>query len=343
MEGFPRVRELALAVAIAGWAAAAAPTAVAQTTQVTFAQSIDGFLYGPLYVARAGGYLEREGIKPEMVISGGGSKAMTAMVAGSADIYVGAPFELINVANQGRKVVAFATLMERRPSQIIIRKEVADRIGVTATSPLDQRMRALKGMKLGVSSAKSSGDGLMRYFLRRAGFNPDRDAEIVPVGGAAAAVAAFATGKVDIMSFTSPVIEQALVRGPGIILIDLVSGEIPEYLGYPFICLIAREDWLDANPKAVSGVIRALAQAQAFMRENKDAARGMLRPFFPKLEEELFLASYETNWPGYARSPVVVPKNFEVAFREFDVASDQPAKVTPEQIATNRYVAAALK
>ncbi|MGE0717346.1 MAG: ABC transporter substrate-binding protein [Alphaproteobacteria bacterium] len=333
---------LAAAAAVLAAASLHGPAATA-AEEVTFAQSIDGFLYGPLYIARAGGYLEREGVKPNIVISGGGSKAMTAMISGSADIYVGAPFELINAANQGRKVVAFATLMERRPSQIIIRKEVADRIGITSSSPLEDRMRALKGMKLGVSSAKSSGDGLMRYFLKKVGYNPDRDAEIVPVGGAAAAVAAFATGKVDIMSFTSPVIEQALVRGPGIILIDLVSGEIPEYKGYPFICLIAREEWLDANPKAVGGVIRALAGAEKFMRENKDAARGMLRQYFPKLEEDLFLASYETNWPGYAASPTVVPANFGVAFKEYDGAADQPAKVTPEQIATNRYVAAALK
>ncbi len=314
----------------------------ADANTVRISQSIDGFIYGPLYIARAGGALQRQGVTAEVIISGGGSKAMTAMVAGSVDIYVGAPFELINLVQQHKKALAFATLMTARPSQIIIRQAYADKIGVRADSPLDQRIRALGGARLGVSSAKSSGDGLMRYFLKRGGFNPDRDAEIVPLGDAAAAVATFGSGQVDIMSFTSPVIEQALARTPSFVLIDLVHGEIAEYRNYPFICLIARQDWLEANRPLVSGVIRALAEAETYLHDNKQAARALLRPYFPKLEESLFDASYETNFPGYATTPTVVPQNFEMAFREFNLAADHPTVVTPDQIASNAYVAAAL-
>jgi NitT/TauT family transport system substrate-binding protein len=304
------------------------------------AQSNDGLLYGPLYLAAQNRYFEMAGLAPEVIVMGGGAKAISAVIAGSAQIYAGAPFELINAVERGQHLVAFAEVMDRVMINLVMRSDTATRLGVSLSSPVASRIAALRGLKLGISSPKSSGEGLYRNLLRRGKLDADRDVDIVPVGAGGAALAAFLAGQVDMYTFSSPFSEQAVARGPGIVLFDLSSGEIPEYADYPYITLIAREDWLRDHADTAQRVVRALAQALSFLHAHPDEAKTSLQGVFPKIEAPLFAAAFAASLRAYPAVPDIVPESFTTALSEYALVYGRAVTVTPAQLATNRIVAA---
>ncbi len=247
------------------------PFAMAQTaTPVTIAIAVDGFQFTPLYVARANDYFKAEGLAVQLLPSGGGAKAMTSVLSGSANVLAAVASEVINADNHGQNVEIFAALLERPVMSVVVQREIATREGLSLTSPLDKRLAALRGLKIGISSTRSASDAITRVILTRAHLDPARDVEIVPTGGAANQVAAFLAGKVDAFTGTSPSPEEVLARGQGVELFDVGNGDVELYQHYPWTVISAKRDWLQSNPTVVRGLIRAFAKAQQFVRENPE-------------------------------------------------------------------------
>ena len=66
---------------------------------------------------------------------------------------------------------------------------VVERLGLSRELPLMDRFAALKGLNIGITQPGAVTDVIARYYLKQAGLDPDRDAPLVPVGGAAALAA----------------------------------------------------------------------------------------------------------------------------------------------------------
>lgn len=63
--------------------------------------------YLPAYMADALGYYKQEGVTVKVEEVAGGSKAMQALLGGSADVAVGAYEQTIQIAAEGRRVQSF--------------------------------------------------------------------------------------------------------------------------------------------------------------------------------------------------------------------------------------------
>lgn len=58
-------------------------------------------------------------------------------------------------------------------------------------------MKDIKGKRFGVSTYGSLTDALTRYAVRQAGLDPEKDVQILQVGGSANALAAMQSGQID--------------------------------------------------------------------------------------------------------------------------------------------------
>src|SRR3712207_4262605 len=67
-----------------------------------------GFPYLPFMVASERGYFRDEGLDVRIGVFSGGSKALEALLGGSADIVAGAYSNTITMAVKGQKLVSFA-------------------------------------------------------------------------------------------------------------------------------------------------------------------------------------------------------------------------------------------
>ncbi len=212
----------------------------------------------PSYFASWLGFYKEEGVDVAISQVAGASKILEAVVGGSADVGGGVYEQTIQMAAEGKSIVAFISLL-KSPNFAI----VATRVKTWAD---------LRGKTVGVSSVGSPSQFYLTYLLRGAGVNPS-EVSTATVGMGATAVAALEHGQVDAAVLFGSAIPAFLARKPDAVI--LADTRTPEGLraafqvdDYPASCLLARKEWLDANPESAKKMARAVLRSLAWIREH---------------------------------------------------------------------------
>lgn len=194
----------------------------------TFGTSTESLSFAPLYLALAKGFFPEEGLDADWARISGSAKITAAVVAG--DIQIGAqvfqgPLQAID---QGFPVQIVGGYNRGVSSQAVLRKDVADQLGITEKTPLKAKVQALKGLTLVSTSKGGDTDLVMRWLLRREGLDPERDVDMTYIAKDADGVAAFKRGAVQAMSYAPPASTMVLDSGEAVMLINWRKGEVPE-------------------------------------------------------------------------------------------------------------------
>ncbi len=250
---------------VAGSALIALPAFVqAQTLEkpkLTIAVGGKNLLYYlPLTIAESLGYFKTEGLDITIPDFAGGSRALQAMIGGSADMVSGAFEHTIIMQVKGQRLRAFA--LQGRAPQIVL--------GVNPkTMPNFKSVTELKGKKLGVTAPGSSTNVLANFVLGKAGLKPG-DVSIIGVGAGSGAVAAMRAGQIDAISNLDPVITLLARSGDLKIVSDTrVVAEADKVFGGPMpaACLYASQSFIDKHPLTVQAVTNAIVRADKWIQQ----------------------------------------------------------------------------
>ena len=243
-----------------------------ELAKIQVASAPNVFLSG-LYVAEDEGYFEEEGVDVEIVEIEAGTDSVAALVSGNAQIADVGFDDLIELAEEGEQgLIMTHNILNRVTLTLVMDKEKAEELGVTAETPLEERYAALKGLRLGVTSPGAPTDKYLRYYLREAGLDPERDAEIIPLGGGSSLLAALESGQIDAFQLSPPTPYIAENQGFGTVLIDGPAGDVEEFSDFLYTAYAANKEWAEGNPEAAQGFSRAIEKAMAKIEEDPDAA-----------------------------------------------------------------------
>ncbi|QPF73185.1 ABC transporter substrate-binding protein [Roseateles sp. DAIF2] len=216
--------------------------------------------YLPLTIAETQGYFKAEGLDVTIADFAGGSRALQALVGGSADIVSGAFEHTINMQIKGQRLRAFA--LQGRAPQIVL--------GVNPkTMPNFKTVADLKGKKLGVTAPGSSTNVLANFVLAKAGLKPG-DVSIIGVGAGSGAVAAMRAGQIDAISNLDPVITLLARSGDLKIVSDTrLVAEADKVFGGPMPagCLYTAQSFIDKNPATVQAITNAIVRANKWIQQ----------------------------------------------------------------------------
>ncbi|MEP9350751.1 ABC transporter substrate-binding protein [Xanthobacter sp. KR7-225] len=269
-------------VAMMPLAARASSARAEAPARLTIAQPSEGFLYLPIYAARGLGYFHDAGLDVEVTIFGkGAAAALTSVIGGESDIYVGLPAVPLQAWAKGQRTQLFAALLKQCGSDIVLSAEAARRADLGARRTPAEKAQALRGLKIAVAGAGSITDLVVRHVAVYGGLDPDRDLTIIPIGGGGNMIAAFGQGRVDGYCLSAPTSTIGVVTFGGALLFDFAKGEYPPLRDFLFTALSARPEWLAANRSAAVRLVRALARAIETMRTRPAAARAAIGPFYP--------------------------------------------------------------
>ena len=253
------------------------------TARVTVASLPSAFL-AAMYVAERDGTFEKEGLDVDIVELQSGADGVAAAVSGSAQIADIGFDDLVTLTEEGEKgLVMVHNLVRRVTLTLVMNSDMAKERGVTRESPLDQRYAALKGLRLGVTSTGAASDRYLRYYLREAGLDPEKDAEIIAIGDGSSLLAALETGQIDAYQLSPPTPYVAESEGFGTILIDGPAGDVPTLSDFAYTGFAANREWAKGNPDAVRAFTRALNTAMGKVRED---AAGMAAQIAERMAED---------------------------------------------------------
>jgi NitT/TauT family transport system substrate-binding protein len=260
---------LALMLALAGCAGGPAGNGL---TPVTVTSLPSAFL-ASMYIAEQDGIFEREGLDVTIVELQSGADGVPAVVSGNAQIADLGFDDLATLAAEGENsLVMVHNLVRRVTFTLVMNPDVARERGVSRESPIEQRYAALRGLRLGVTSPGAASDKYMRYYLREAGLDPERDAEIIAIGDGASLLAALETGQIDAYQLSPPTPYVAQTEGFGTILIDGPSGDVPLFSDFAYTGFAANRGWAEQNPDQVRAFGRALDSAMQQVQADPHAA-----------------------------------------------------------------------
>lgn len=263
---------LALTVAACGGDAGGGTAGAGGRTAITVSSLPSAFL-APMYIAEKDGIFDREGLDVTIVELQSGADGVPAAISGSSQ-YADLGFDdLATLAAEGEdSLVMVHNLVRRVTFTLVMNPDIARERGVTRDSPIEARYAALKGLRLGVTSPGAASDKYMRYYLREAGLDPERDAEIIAIGDGASLLAALETRQIDAYQLSPPTPYVAQAEGFGTVLIDGPSGDVPRFADFAYTGFAANREWVEANPEAARAFSRALNAAMEQVLADPHAA-----------------------------------------------------------------------
>jgi NitT/TauT family transport system substrate-binding protein len=245
------------------------------------------FYYLPLTIAERLGYFKDEGLEVEISDFDGGSKALQAVVGGSADVVSGAWENTIDQQPKGLQLQGFA-LQGRYP---MICVGIAKAKAVNYKSPKD-----LKGMKIGVSAPGSSTNRVVLRLLAKDGLKGD-DVSIIGVGTSSGVIAAITSGQVDAVSNLDPAMAMLENMGAVTIIADTRTAKGTEAVfgsaDMPAAALYAPISFIQKNPNTVQALTNAMVRALLWLQKaTPDQVVATVPPEYLLGNKDAYLASY---------------------------------------------------
>ncbi|MBI2862071.1 MAG: ABC transporter substrate-binding protein [Chloroflexi bacterium] len=309
-------------------------------TKVSFSQSTSGFTFIPNYIVfdRFG---KEEGLDIEMVLSGGGSKTRAAVGAGDPPFGTSNSNEVIPAVAKGLPIQLILALFYGSPYQIIVRKDVAGRLGITEKSLLADRLKALNGLTFSATSAGSDTDNRLRQVISKAGYNPDRDTTITYIGDFPQMVAALEAGSIDGFISSPPDSLVQVGKGKAVILANLLGPDFPEFSNIMGSGVIANKGYLEKNPEVATAMVRAFWKAQKLVVDDPATAKNIVyKAAFQETDRALFDQSFDFFKPALAKEPTLRQDALKAVLDGLN-AGKAPAdqiNIAFDAYATNRYV-----
>jgi NitT/TauT family transport system substrate-binding protein len=218
------------------------------------------FYYLPLTIAEQLGYFKAEGLEVEIPDFAGGSKALQALVGGSADVVSGAYEHTINMQAKNQPIQSI--VLQGRAPQIVLAVS-------TKTMPDFKSIADLKGKKIGVTAPGSSTAMMASYVLAKAGIKTS-DVSFIGVGASSGAITAVKSGQVDAIVNLDPVITM-LERDKLIKIISdtrTLKDTQAVYGGpMPAACLYAHNKFVQENPVTCQALANAMVHALRWLQK----------------------------------------------------------------------------
>ncbi len=218
------------------------------------------FYYLPLTIAEQLGYFKDEDLQVEISDFAGGSKALQALVGGSADVVSGAYEHTINMQAKGLPITAF--VLQGRAPQIVL--AVSNK-----TMPDFKSVADLKGKKIGVTAPGSSTNMMANFVLAKAGLKPT-DVSFVGVGASAGALSAARSGQIDAIANLDPVITMLQQKNEIKVVADTRTlKDTNEVFGGPMpaATLYTTEAFLKNNPHTAQALTNAMVRALKWLQK----------------------------------------------------------------------------
>ena len=208
------------------------------------------------WVAYRSGSFEKHGLKLEPIYIRGGLMGIQAALSGNLDLQLQGASTVVAAWAQGAKEFQFIGAVGNRLDYIL------------AAHPSIKRPEDLKGKRIGVSQLGSSTDFIARLAARRLGLTPDKDVQIVGIGGQGDRWTALTSGQVQATVLQSPFTLKARKAGYPTFL-DFSKEDFEYTIAGP----VTMRSFIRAERETVMNFMRGLADGMDFYRDDKNKDR----------------------------------------------------------------------
>lgn len=302
-----------------------APARAAGPTHVIVAQVSDSLGWAANYIAQKEGFFRKEGLDVEISIAGGDVRAIPALISGNVQFAAATCLATLQAMSKGADFAMVAPMTEQFVVEFIVNREAATRLQITPTMSVEDKVRKLKGMKVGVPDVGGSLHLLLNGLATKYGLDPNRDFTVSGIGPAySTLLAALKRGDIDLAATAIPFGDEAVRVGYATMFINFWKGEVPAYNGAVHEALFVGRRYAREHPDVVEAMRRAIGSAITLIQREPARALEDLAQTFPALNRDIVQTIVVAGGRGYPRSATIPRKGFEIV-RDFTAENVSPS------------------
>jgi len=335
-----RSRPILLAALTAAFAVPLAGAQAQQLQQIKITVPTVSTIFYPLYYGQDKGIFAKEGLEIEVISTNGDGPDVDAVISGSAQFSISTPNRLFTSFDQGKPLKAIGMLARRMAIDCAMNKEVADKLGITTATPLDTKLKAMKGLTVAGTRPGAFTYVLLGIYGKRVGLTAQKDYQLIGVGGLNSMLPAVENNKIAIGCTGSPFTELAVSRQKAIRFTNNARGDDAAFDDFLFEMVYARPDYLQGNGgDTARRFLRALFASVGQILDTPAADHmPMLKKLYGGVPDDVLLETFENTKRIYSREGIVTPASLQKAgvFMVESGAVKTPA--TFEQVADNGFL-----
>ena len=269
--------------------------------------------HAALYVAQEMGLFRKYGLDVNLSYTAGAAQVIQTMMAGENQIATAGGSGVVDANFGGADLVAVAGMVNMPAFYIVVQPEI-------------KSIQDLRGKPVGITRFGSSTDFTMRYILRRAGLEPDKDVPLLQLGGQPELAAGIETRRIFAAPMTPPALQKTLKAGARIEIPPKTIG-----LSFPHVGIVVRKQYLAARRQTVKNFIAGYAEGVATLHKDKEGSKKAIAKFLHSDDAEILEASWQFGVDVIERIPKLDPDMFKLVLEERARTRPEAAKAKPEQ------------
>jgi NitT/TauT family transport system substrate-binding protein len=278
----------------------------------------------PVWVAKEEGIFAKYGLEADLVAVRSAPIQVSALVSNEVQFVRGSASSMLAAAAQGAKLKIILSLFAERASYDFL-------VGPSITKPSD-----LRGKKIGVQDFSGLLWSLTMLSLREMGLDPQKDnISIQAIGDSTVIAQSLASGIIDGAALDR--LQSSRLQSLGVkVLLDLGKIALPSS---PLMCA---ESFVQKNPQTIENFIKAMIEASAFMRANKERGVALLQRYM-KVDRQLAEIGYKYLLDDLTSYTFVTPKGLKTAQDIIALRDPKILKFNVEELLDQRILSKVVK
>ena len=269
--------------------------------------------HAALYVAQEMGLFRKYGLDVNLSYTAGAAQVIQTMMAGENQIATAGGSGVVDADFGGADLVAVAGMVNMPAFYIVVQPEI-------------KSIQDLRGKPVGITRFGSSTDFTMRYILKKAGLEPDKDVPLLQMGGQPELAAGIEARRIFAAPMTPPALQKTLKAGARIQIPPKTIG-----LSFPHVGIVVRKTYLAARRQVVKNFIAGYSEGVAMLQKDKEGSKKAIAKFLHTEDPEVLEASWQYGVDVIERIPNLDPEMFKLVLEDRAQTRPEAKKYKPEQ------------
>jgi NitT/TauT family transport system substrate-binding protein len=266
----------------------------------------------PIWAMQEGKFLEKQGLKPEVISISASPTVLQALLAGEID----AASISVTTLTSSRLAGADSVLIVG-----VVPTFVDFIVSLSTITTVEQ----LKGKTAGVNRLGSTSDMGLRLALRKLGIDPEKDVKIIPAGGNPERFAALSKGITQFTIMPEPFVREAERLGFRK-LFSINTLKIPFWWNG----ILTREAIVKTKRPLMLKLARAMIESIHYLKTNKEGAKALFRKNLGIADPEALERAYNAYIPIFNEAPYPTPDGVKTMLDDLALRDPKAAAADPK-------------
>jgi ABC-type nitrate/sulfonate/bicarbonate transport system substrate-binding protein len=303
---------MALAVGVAAASLGIAAGSAAAQDKVRAAAAAINIAHAPIALAAAQpDIFKAHGIDLEVTDSRGQSaNCIAALISEAVELCQVGTTTGTDAIAEGADLVAVAVVAGLN-GEFILSKDVADKLGVKADAPTEERIKALKGLNIVTSQPGSAYYTLFDSMMKTVGMSIG-DIKYRPLADVPSMIEGIRNGAIEGALWTVGSLSPVVLEGKAVRWISFARGDVEFFQGLPFITVYARRDWAEANPDLVKRVHDGFVDSIKRLHDQPEQSAAAIKDkYFPDLDPAVWKDGYDQTVATFIEGATVNAESWQ--------------------------------